>query len=196
MRWLLAGAVSSFFFLAVGIVGIAVALHARSPSESTAELAAGTPDSPTPAATEQAPVEQPREPSAVATSPAAAESIASVDPAELRTLPLYFEAGSANYTVIDQARLDEVLAEYKRELDKAPSSKLEIGGHTSSEGTRAYNELLGRARALEVVRYLIASGLDSERIVVRNYRVLKPRQASAKKANKVQNRRVTLRVVR
>ena len=73
----------------------------------------------------------------------------------------------------DKATLRE---ESKNELDrlydlltKNPSLKVELSSHTDSRGDAAYNINLSQKRAQSCVDYLIAQGIDKERIVARGY---------------------------
>ena len=47
--------------------------------------------------------------------------------------------------------------------------KLEIGAHTDSKGTDAYNLKLSDARAKSVVDYLLSKGISTDRLVSKGY---------------------------
>lgn len=71
--------------------------------------------------------------------------------------------------------------ESKSELDKLvdliskyPKMKIEIGSHTDSKGTYAYNQSLSQKRAQAVVDYLIKQNIDSERLVAKGYGETEP----------------------
>ncbi|MFQ5448489.1 MAG: OmpA family protein, partial [Saprospiraceae bacterium] len=59
-------------------------------------------------------------------------------------------------------------------LKDHPEMKIEISSHTDSKGTEAYNLHLSQARAQAVVDYLIAGGIDRERLIARGYGETRP----------------------
>lgn len=54
-------------------------------------------------------------------------------------------------------------------LNENKNMKLEIGAHTDSKGTDAYNLKLSDARAKSVIDYLIAKGISTDRVVSKGY---------------------------
>jgi outer membrane protein OmpA-like peptidoglycan-associated protein len=50
-------------------------------------------------------------------------------------------------------------------LNKASNLRISLNSHTDSRGSDAYNQDLSQRRAESVVRYLIAQGIDSARLV-------------------------------
>ena len=68
-----------------------------------------------------------------------------------------------------------IRADAKPELDKLVqilkenNINVELGSHTDSRGTVKYNEKLSQNRAESVVKYIIASGIDSSRIEAHAY---------------------------
>jgi outer membrane protein OmpA-like peptidoglycan-associated protein len=81
-----------------------------------------------------------------------------------------------------------------------PNMKVEISGHTDSKGSDAYNQKLSEERAQAVVKRLIASGIDTKRMVAKGYGKTMPAAAN-KKANgqddpegRQLNRRVELKI--
>ena len=51
-------------------------------------------------------------------------------------------------------------------LEKHPSLKLEITGHTDAKGTFEYNQRLSVNRATSVYKYLILNGISKDRMKV------------------------------
>ena len=56
-----------------------------------------------------------------------------------------------------------------RFLTKYPKVSIEISGYTDSKGTEDYNLKLSNERAAAVVNYLIAKGIDKNRLVYKGY---------------------------
>jgi outer membrane protein OmpA-like peptidoglycan-associated protein len=54
-------------------------------------------------------------------------------------------------------------------LTENPAITIEIGGHTDSKGTNAYNQKLSEARAQSVVDYLVSKGIDKSRLFAKGY---------------------------
>lgn len=61
-----------------------------------------------------------------------------------------------------RADASDVLDTLARALDGIPARTIEIGGHTDSKGTDAYNQALSERRAVAVLAALRARGLDVE----------------------------------
>jgi len=59
-------------------------------------------------------------------------------------------------------------------LQKYPTMKVEISGHTDAIGTEAKNQGLSERRAKSVVRYLVERGIDSKRLIAKGYGELRP----------------------
>lgn len=53
--------------------------------------------------------------------------------------------------------------------DNPQLAKVEIGSHTDSRGSYAYNEKLSQKRAESCVRYLVSKGVDKTRLVAKGY---------------------------
>ena len=79
-------------------------------------------------------------------------------------------------------------------LRKNPSIKVEVAGHTDSDGTAEYNEGLSSRRAQTVRDYLANNGVDADRMTVRGYGESQPIADNGTAAGKAQNRRVVLRI--
>jgi outer membrane protein OmpA-like peptidoglycan-associated protein len=79
-------------------------------------------------------------------------------------------------------------------LDKYPGSDLLILGHTDSVGTAEYNKDLSVRRADAAARYLIAQGVDRERIATGGLGEEEPVDANATPAGRARNRRVEVAI--
>lgn len=80
-------------------------------------------------------------------------------------------------------------------LQENPSLKVEISGHTDSDGSEAYNLRLSQARAQSVVDYLISRGIASERLIARGYGESRPVAPNDTPENKQKNRRTELKIL-
>ncbi|RMG83742.1 MAG: hypothetical protein D6707_00455 [Bacteroidetes bacterium] len=59
-------------------------------------------------------------------------------------------------------------------MEKCPSLKIEISGHTDSKGSEEYNLKLSQARTETIVKYLVERGVDPNRLVAKGYGESKP----------------------
>ncbi|MCS7297521.1 MAG: FG-GAP-like repeat-containing protein [Bacteroidia bacterium] len=103
------------------------------------------------------------------------------------------------YFDFDKATLrPESLEELERVvqfLKENPSLRVEISGHTDSDGSDAYNLRLSQARAQSVVDYLISRGIDAARLVARGYGESRPVAPNDTPENKQKNRRTELKIL-
>jgi outer membrane protein OmpA-like peptidoglycan-associated protein len=98
----------------------------------------------------------------------------------------------------------EITDEFARVLDGAAQlinehpeiQLLEIQGHTDNTGTDAINNPLSQARADAVRNYLIARGVDPNRLVAKGYGSAKPVGSNATDQGRYQNRRIDVVRVR
>jgi outer membrane protein OmpA-like peptidoglycan-associated protein len=75
-------------------------------------------------------------------------------------------------------------------LQKYPSMRIEVQGHTDNKGAAAYNLKLSDRRAASVRKYLIGKGVASERLVSRGYGLTRPLVPNDSEQNRALNRRV------
>ena len=66
---------------------------------------------------------------------------------------------------IRKKALDEMI----KMLNDNPNVTIELGAHTDRKGSEQYNERLAQRRAQSVVDYLIAGGIDKERLEAKGY---------------------------
>ena len=98
----------------------------------------------------------------------------------------------------------EITDEFARVLDGAAQlinehpeiQLLEIQGHTDNTGTDAINNPLSQARADAVRNYLIARGVDPNRLVAKGYGSTKPVASNTTDQGRYQNRRIDVVRVR
>lgn len=80
-------------------------------------------------------------------------------------------------------------------LAEDPEVRVEIGGHTDDIGGVEHNEQLSRERAQAVADWLIANGIERERLTVRGYGASQPRVPNSDETSRAQNRRIEFRVL-
>ena len=78
-------------------------------------------------------------------------------------------------------------------LKSEESSEIVIEGHTSSEGTEAYNQQLSERRAQAVVDALVAMGIDSDRLTAAGLGELRPIADNGDESGRSLNRRVEIK---
>ena len=80
-------------------------------------------------------------------------------------------------------------------LSEHSGLKVEVAGHTDSRGAEDYNERLSDARAKVVYEYLIANGIDAERLTWRGYGESMPIDSNETDEGRAENRRTELRIL-
>ena len=76
-----------------------------------------------------------------------------------------------------------------------PDVKIEISGHTSSEGEHDYNVDLSKRRAERVKAYLVAQGIAADRMQTVGYGPDKPVADEKTRKGKIQNRSIQFKLV-
>ncbi|MDB5283597.1 MAG: oprF 5 [Bacteroidota bacterium] len=74
-------------------------------------------------------------------------------------------------------------------LEKNPSLKIEIGGHTDNTGTEEKNKSLSESRAKSVYDYLVSKGVIADRLSYKGYASSKPLAPNNTAEGKAKNRR-------
>ena len=80
-------------------------------------------------------------------------------------------------------------------LKKNPAIKIEIAGHTDSDGTKKNNLRLSKMRANGVKKYMISKGISKERLHAAGYGESKPLVSNKTLKNRRINRRVEFKVI-
>ncbi|MDR0420155.1 MAG: OmpA family protein [Prevotellaceae bacterium] len=78
---------------------------------------------------------------------------------------IFYEYNKSRLTENSKIELDK----YVQYFDEYPEMIVEIGSHTDSRGSNAYNMKLSEQRAKSVVDYLISKGIDANRLVWKGY---------------------------
>lgn len=104
---------------------------------------------------------------------------------------LNFETAKAT---IQKASLP-VLADLIEVMQLKPELKIEIAGHTDSDGDDAANLNLSKQRAEAVKSYLISKGIDGTRIKTVGYGETRPVADNASAQGKAKNRRTDITIL-
>ncbi len=75
-------------------------------------------------------------------------------------------------------------------LNKRKDLKLEIQGHTDSDGAAVYNQDLSERRAVSVKNYLVNNGINRDRLTTIGYGETNPVASNTTKEGKAKNRRI------
>lgn len=100
-----------------------------------------------------------------------------------------FETNSARLQSSSTAVLDRVAEGLKAN----PEARVEIGGHTDSQGADAYNMKLSRDRANSVRDYLVSKGVSKSQLETRGYGETKAIADNKTDSGRAVNRRVELK---
>jgi outer membrane protein OmpA-like peptidoglycan-associated protein len=158
-------------------------------SSTEAPPAPGQPTSPAPVAAAEEPA-----PAAPATAevptarpaPAAAEADATGGFSALAALgDIRFRPGLVTVGKADVRALDAVV----RWLKAHPGAQVRIEGHTDDLGTPTENLEIGQRRAASVMRYLIAKGVEQDRITIVSFGADRPLCVEKTDACRALNRR-------
>ena len=79
-------------------------------------------------------------------------------------------------------------------LNANPTMKIEIGGHTDSDGDKKRNLTLSENRAKSVYNYLIKNGIDATRLTYKGYGDTKPVVPNDSPEHKKMNRRTEFKI--
>jgi len=81
-------------------------------------------------------------------------------------------------------------------LENNPSLRIDIQGHTDSIGSEEWNQGLSERRAKAVMEYLVAAGIDPERLTMQGFGEGSPATTNETKEGRALNRRVELKPLR
>lgn len=105
---------------------------------------------------------------------------------------LFFATGSAEL----RPESGEELRRLKSLLDKNPDLKIRINGHTDNVGDEQANLTLSEARAKAVYDWLIANGIDAQRLRFQGFGESRPIDANDTPEGRQRNRRTEFEVIR
>ncbi|MCK5842028.1 MAG: OmpA family protein, partial [Candidatus Sabulitectum sp.] len=104
---------------------------------------------------------------------------------------IYFASGSANLKPESYPILDSVAIL----LRDNPSARMQIAGHTDSDGGESSNQTLSERRAQSVHQYLTSKGIAGNRLTTVGFGESNPVVANNSAANKARNRRIEFTVL-
>ena len=102
----------------------------------------------------------------------------------------FFASGRADL----DARAAAVLGPVVAFATRCPSTRVEISGHTDSDGPPTFNQRLSELRAQAVVRFLSSKGVSTDRLKAVGYGENQPIAPNNSFANKAKNRRIDFSV--
>ena len=104
---------------------------------------------------------------------------------------IFFDYAKATLRTESYPELDRLV----ELLNKFPTVRIEISGHTDNKGSLATNKRLSKSRAESVVKYLIAKGIPAGRLEFEGYAYLQPIAENDTKEGRQKNRRVEFKVL-
>jgi outer membrane protein OmpA-like peptidoglycan-associated protein len=104
---------------------------------------------------------------------------------------VHFAFDSAQLNSSASATLDEVAGA----LRSQPEVPYEVGGHTDSIGSNAYNQDLSERRAASVYNYLVGHGVAASQLSTRGYGETQPVASNDTEEGRAANRRVEIRPI-
>ncbi|MBU2020641.1 MAG: OmpA family protein [Bacteroidetes bacterium] len=99
---------------------------------------------------------------------------------------IYFDLGEAEINKSETAKLKNIL----EMMEKNPSYKLLVKGHTDNTGGFELNVNLSEDRAQTIINYLIKNGIDASRLEKAAFGPSVPASTGNEKASRAKNRRV------
>jgi OOP family OmpA-OmpF porin len=125
-------------------------------------------------------------PAQVAAAPLSGLRCAVVLDAAVEVLPIGFAPGSAVFETGSREVLDRLGEIFRR----CAGGRIEIGGHTDSQGSKGLNQRLSRARAEAVLDALLARGVALDRLAAWGYGEEQPVAGNDTEAGRARNRRI------
>jgi outer membrane protein OmpA-like peptidoglycan-associated protein len=104
---------------------------------------------------------------------------------------IYFDSGSATLKPESFGVLDGVVSL----LRENATVRVQIAGHTDSDGSESSNQTLSENRAQSVYQYLVSAGISSSRLTTIGYGEGVPVVPNTSAANKARNRRIEFTVL-
>lgn len=104
---------------------------------------------------------------------------------------IFFATASAELREDSEAELDQL----EELLTKNAALKLEISGHTDTDGSAEFNKTLSQQRAIAVRDELVKRGIDQARLTAVGFGDLRPVADNDSDANKARNRRTEVKVL-
>ena len=80
-------------------------------------------------------------------------------------------------------------------LNQNPTIRIELAGHTDSDGSDVFNQTLSEGRAKSAVNYLNNKGVNTSRLEAKGYGESQPLAPNTSPKGKAKNRRVELKII-
>lgn len=103
---------------------------------------------------------------------------------------IHFNHNSYRLTGQAKSRLDKVVESARNK----EGIRVEIAGHTDSDGEEDYNRFLSKRRAIVVQEFLLAGGIDVERINISYFGENRPLNSNESAEDKQMNRRAEISI--
>ncbi len=104
---------------------------------------------------------------------------------------IFFDLDKATLRPESTAELNRLI----KLMNDVPTLKIELGGHTDSQGSKTYNQSLSERRAQAVVDYLTKNGISADRLVSKGYGEDEPVATNETKEGRQQNRRTEFKIL-
>jgi peptidoglycan-associated lipoprotein len=102
---------------------------------------------------------------------------------------VYFDYDQSNLT----AKSIQALKGVSELMNRNSKISLSIEGHADERGTREYNLALGQRRAESVANYLVANGINRNRLITSSYGEERPLSLGSNNTAWSKNRRVEIK---
>ena len=109
--------------------------------------------------------------------------------AVLANAVVYFDYDQSNLT----AKSIQALKGVSELMNRNSKISLSIEGHADERGTREYNLALGQRRAESVANYLVANGINRNRLITKSYGEERPLSLGSNNTAWSKNRRVEIK---
>ena len=103
---------------------------------------------------------------------------------------ILFDSGKSTF----QKQTDKVLQAMVAIFKEYPQADFSIEGHTDSDGSASSNQLLSERRANAVRDYLIANGINADRLTAAGFGESNPIDSNKTRSGKANNRRVEVKL--
>ena len=103
-----------------------------------------------------------------------------------------FDTGKSTIKKASDPLLNNVFQVLK---DHPELTKLEVQGHTDTQGLKGANQLLSKNRAEAVKKALVKRGIDAKRLTAKGYGQDKPLASNDTEEGRIKNRRVQFTIV-
>jgi outer membrane protein OmpA-like peptidoglycan-associated protein len=104
---------------------------------------------------------------------------------------IFFDFGKTTLRSESVAELNNIV----KQLNEMPTLNVEISGHTDNIGTKETNMRISNERAKTVVDYLIANGIDKNRLTNKGYGFDQPTVSNDTEEGRQKNRRTEFKII-